>query len=237
VGDSVEDDAATKPSERKKNRTSIILGSKTRHPTVVIPSAASPPALLSELTLDAPTALEADDMHGARHASDVRSDMVEVKDSQSPRHGVLSQNIEQQSQPAPFAAEKLGRDFDQFYYMIQRATDQVIASIGTIGESLSFLDETPSKRLESLYASCLGSDWQAVRVRLTQEYVFTAPEVTMSVISAFLFDNVLDQQASIQDIQAKLLELKGTTGRANSRAHNLESGGEYRSRQVERIHD
>jgi hypothetical protein len=121
--------------------------------------------------------------------------------------------------------------------MIQRATDQVIASIGTIGESLSFLDETPSRRLESLCTRCLGSDWQAVRVRLTREYVFTVPEVTMSVISAFLFDNVLDQQASIQDIQAKLLELKETTGRANSRAHNLESGGEYRSRQVERIHD
>jgi hypothetical protein len=110
----VEDVSAIKPSERKKSKTSIIHGSETRHPTVVIPGTAPPPAPSSELTLETPTALEADDMHGARHASDVRSDMVEVKNSQSSRHGVLSQNVEQQSQSAPFAAEKLGRDFDRF---------------------------------------------------------------------------------------------------------------------------
>jgi hypothetical protein len=110
--------------------------------------------------------------------------------------------------------------------MIERATDRVIKSIGDIGNSVSFLDESPSKRLEALYTRCWGSDWRAVRGRLTKEQVFTTPDAAMSMISAFLFDNVLNQQASIQEIQAKQLELKGTMGRAILRTLNLEGGGE-----------
>jgi hypothetical protein len=49
----------------------------------------------------------------------------------------------------------------------------------------------------------------------------------MSVISAYLFENVLNQQASIQEVQAKLLELKGTMGEAILRTLDLENEGKH----------
>jgi hypothetical protein len=109
--------------------------------------------------------------------------------------------------------------------MIEVATDEVIASIGDIGGSLSSLDPKPSDRLEALYTRSWGSQWEAERVRLTKDYVFTVPEVVMSLISAFLYDNVFNQHASTLEIQAKQSELKGATGRAILRMLDLKNEG------------
>lgn len=62
---------------------------------------------------------------------------------------------------------------------------------------------------------------------MTRDSAFVTADVTMSVITAFLFENVLNQQASIQDVQAKLLELKGTMGEAILRTLDLENGGKH----------
>ena len=161
----------------------------------------------------------------------------EVKDSQPSPRAASTQDSEQQPKLAPFDAGEQGQDFENFYIMIERATDRVIKSIGDIGNSVSFLDESPSERLQALYTRCWGSDWRAVRVRLTKEQVFTTPDVAMSMISAFLFDDVLNQQASIQEVQAKQLELKGTMGRAILRTLALEGGGECSCHQRQGKHD
>lgn len=215
---------ATKPIERKKSKTSIKIGPIARHPQVVIPGAVSPLGASSQPTLDTSTALEADDVE---HTSDVRSVENEIRDSQSSQPAVSSQGAEQQPQPVPFDIEQQGYDFGRFYHKIEFATDRVVDSIGSISNSLSSLDESPDERLEALYKRCWGPDWEAVRVQLTRDHVFTTPDVAMSVISAFLFENVLNQQASIEDIRAKLLELDGTMGRAIMRTMNLESNGTY----------
>ena len=236
LGVSLDDEITLKPTERKKSKTSIKLSRHVGHPQVVIPSATSPPKASSELTFGASTPLAADATHGVEDPRGMQPEVDEVKDSQSPQRTASSQDVEQHPQPAPLDAEKQGRSFEKFYQKIEVATDRVIASIGKIGNSVSFLDESPSERLESLYRRCWGSDWDALRVRLTEDYVFTTPEVAMSVISAFLFENVLNQQASIHDIRAKQLELKGTMGRAILRALNLENGGNYDTCQVKVVH-
>lgn len=74
-------------------------------------------------------------------------------------------------------------------------------------------------------------------MRFTKDCLFMTPEVAMSVISAFLFDNVLNQQSSVQDVQAKQLELKGTMGKAVLRKLNLKSEGKCLCHQVERMYD
>lgn len=151
----------------------------------------------------------------------------EVQDSQSPPPAVPNQNFEQQTQPAPFDIEKQGQEFGRFYHKTDFATIRVLASIGEVREHLCPLDETPSKRLEALYRRCWGPDWQNVRVKLTRDSAFVRADVMMSVISAYLFENVLNQQASIQEVQAKLLELKGTMGEAILRTLDLENEGKH----------
>jgi hypothetical protein len=64
-------------------------------------------------------------------------------------------------------------------------------------------------------------------VKLTRDSAFVTADVMMSVISAYLFENVLNQQASIQEVQAKLLELKGTMGEAILRTLDLENEGKH----------
>ena len=235
LGDAIEYEVAIKPTERKKSKTSIKIG-PSRHPQVVIPGAASPLRASSQPTLDTSTVLE-NDMQGAEHASDGRSVENEIRDPQPSQPAVSSQDGEQQPQPVPFDIEQQGIDFGGFYSRLERATDRVIDSIGrSISDFLSPMAESPSERLEALYKRCLGPDWEAVRVQLTRDKTFTASDIAMSVISAFLFENVLNQQASIQDIRAKLLELGGTMGRAILRTLNLESNGTYSINQFEVVH-
>lgn len=237
VGDSFEDEVAIGPTVRKKSKTFIKLERNVVHLQVVIPDATSPPGASSESAFAASTPLAANSTHDAGDPNGMQSQVQEVKDSQSPPRAASTHDSEQQPKLAPFDAGEQGRDFENLYIMIERATDRVIKSIGDIGNSVSFLDESPSKRLEALYTRCWGSDWRAVRVKLTKEQVFTTPDVAMSMISAFLFDDVLNQQASIQEIQAKQLELKGSMGRAILRILDLEGGGDYSYYQCQKKHD
>ena len=237
VGDSVQDEVAVKPTESKKSKTSNDLSLTAERPQFAIPGAASQPRASSELTFGTSTPLEAGIRRDAGYPSGMQSNMNEVQDSQSSRPAEASQDGKQQPQPVFFDIDANAQAFERFYDKIAGATDRVLASIGDIGNTLSYLDENPSERLEALYARCWGSNWDAVRVKLTKEFVFTTPEVVMSVVSAFLFDNVLNQQASIQDVQAKQLELKGTMGRAILRTLDLESGGKCRRHRVEKIYD
>jgi hypothetical protein len=156
----------------------------------------------------------------------VRPTVPEIKDTQSTQEAASSHDTEPRRQPAAppsFKADEQARKYEKFYRMIEVATDEVIASIGDIGGSLSSLDPKPSDRLEALYTRSWGSQWEAERVRLTKDYVFTVPEVVMSLISAFMCDNVSNQHASTLEIQAKQSELKGATGRAILRMLDLKN--------------
>ena len=234
LGDSNEDGVTIEPPATKKIKTSIKIGRNAGKSTAVTPGAASPPGASSKV--DASKAPEADVVPGASPANDAHPIEKEVKGSRSPPTAMPGQNFQQQPQSATFDIDKQGRDFGRFYHLMERATDEVIDSIGSIKETLCFLDESPSERLEALYKRCWGPDWQKVRVELTKSFGFLTPDVTMSVMSAYLFEDVLNQQASFHDVRTKQLELKGTMGRAILRTLDLENGGEHQSRQVEVIH-
>ena len=86
-------------------------------------------------------------MSGVSSASDARPIKEQVKGSQPPLSSMPGQNFQQQPQSATFDIDKQGRDFRRFYHRMERATDEVIDSIGNIKETLCFLDESPSERL------------------------------------------------------------------------------------------
>lgn len=234
LGGSNEDGVAIESPATKKIKTSIKISPNAGKSKAVIPGAASPSGASSKV--DASNAPEAGVMPGVSPADDARPIEEKVKGSQFPPTAMPGQNFQEQPQSATFDIDKQGRDFGRFYHLMERATDEVIDSIGSIKETLCFLDESPSERLEALYKRCWGPDWQRVRVELTKSFGFLTPDVTMSVMSAFLFEDVLNQQASVHDIRTKQLELKGTMGRAILRTLDLENGGKHRFLQVEVIH-
>lgn len=230
---SSEDDSATRSAKRKNSKLANKVGPEPAHHGTVVPNATLP--FKPTFATSVPTSTDATLREGL--PKDTRPAAKEVRDPQSFQTSVPSQVPETKHQPAPFRTDEQARNFENFYQMIQVATDQVIASIGDLGSSLSFLDPIPSNRLESLYVRCWGPHWEAVRLKLTKDYVFTVPEVTMSLISAFLYNNVCNQHASAQDIQAKQLELRGTTGRAILRILDLNNDGKYVLRNYSHKHD
>jgi len=94
LGDSDEDELATKPSEPKKRKTSTEPVQRIEHPEVVIPGAASLTKVSSQLTLDKSTALEPDAAHGLGHTIDMQSGVVEVQDSQPSQRSPASQAVD-----------------------------------------------------------------------------------------------------------------------------------------------
>lgn len=219
-----EDETVTNSAKRKKSQPASKVGSRpVNHDTAMLDAPISSNPTFATLTPSLSTATP----HGRPQPHTRPSAEEEVKDSQSSQHTVPSQVLETKHQAVPFKADEHARNFEQFYQMLQPATDQVIASIGDLSGSLSFLDPNSSDCLEALYKRCWGPHWEAVRLKLTKDYVFTVPEVAMSLISAFLYNNVFNQQASVFDIQTKQLELRGTTGRAILRILDLDNKGEH----------
>jgi hypothetical protein len=217
-----EDDTAVRPTKRKDNKLALKLGLKPGHLNAAQTSAA--PSSKPAADTSAPIVIDA--TPEKEYPKGAQPTVPEVRDSQSSPEAASSHDTEPKHQPAAppsFNAEEQARSFEKFYRMIEVATDKVIASIGDIGGAVSSLDPKPSDRLEALHTRSWGSQWEAERVRLTKDYVFTVPEVVMSLTSAFLFDNVFNQHASVLDIQAKLSGLKGATGRAILRMLDLKN--------------
>jgi hypothetical protein len=85
----------------------------------------------------------------------------------------------------------------------QRTSDDTYDVLDCIALQLSqypaALDPDPPQRLLSLYVRCWGKDWEQLRSKCTRDWALPAPQVLMSLVSAFLYDNVLDQDASLLD--------------------------------------
>jgi hypothetical protein len=94
----------------------------------------------------------------------------------------------------------LMRELEQLKQDTLRAVDRVLNCIGqNLSEYPTAFDPDPPQRLLDLYVRCWVKDWEEVRLRLTRNYCFTAPQVAMSLVAAFLYDNVFDQDASLRD--------------------------------------
>jgi hypothetical protein len=102
--------------------------------------------------------------------------------------------------PIRLDTSMLMRELEQLKQDTLRAVDRVLNCIGqNLSEYPTALDPDPPQRLLDLYVRCWGKDWEEVRLRLTRNYCFTAPQVAMSLVAAFLYDNVFDQDASLRD--------------------------------------
>ena len=86
----------------------------------------------------------------------------------------------------------------------------------------------PSDDLSALYARCLGPDWENVARDYNSWNAFKAPQATLSLVSSFLYDNILAQQAYDPEVirgVIKLLRMRGITGRAAQAICDLSNRG------------
>jgi hypothetical protein len=138
--------------------------------------------------------------------------------------------VNREKQPPPQLArlnlDQQGRNMKRLYSDIQQATDAVLASIGNIRNTPSPLQPEPSDSLKDLYARCWGSQWEEVRVRQTDDHVFTTPQVTASLLSAFLYEKVLAQRGCLQETITNLLEKAGSVGEALLEEFDVSHRGE-----------
>lgn len=74
------------------------------------------------------------------------------------------------------------------------------------------LDPDPPQLLRNLYVRCWGKDWKAVHLKLTRGRLFMAPQVAKALVSAFLYNNILDQETILLDDLARLRSIASLEG-------------------------
>jgi hypothetical protein len=124
----------------------------------------------------------------------------------------------------------LGKRLDQIKRDLEEAVHNLLACIGDLGNQTCPLELMPSDHLSALYARCLGPDWADVAGEYNSYNAFKAPEATMSLISAFLYDSILMQQAYDPDFIKDIVELarmRGYTGKAALKVYDFANKGEF----------
>lgn len=111
----------------------------------------------------------------------------------------------------------LGKQLGRIQRDLEEAVRNLLACIWDLKNQTCPLELKPSDDLSALYARCLGPDWENVARDYNSWNAFKAPQATMPLVSSFLYDNILAQQAYnsevIQDV-IKLLRMREVTGRA-----------------------
>lgn len=107
----------------------------------------------------------------------------------------------------PLNIDDLGRDLETSRNDLLTATNQILMSIGRVENRDCPLAPRSARELIVLHKRCWGSDWKDVQRKLTLHYLFPAPQVIMALLSAFLYDRVLNQQALEPEVESTLLSL------------------------------
>jgi hypothetical protein len=178
-----------------------------------------------------------------------------TKSLEAPQSAVAGREKQPEPQLAILNLDEQGRNMQSLYSAIQKAIDAILSSIGPIRNTPSPLHPESSGLLRDLYARCWGSRWEEVRVRQTGDHVFTTPQITASLLSAFLYDRVLARGLQLEEIVSNVVEMGGSLGEAlleefdigtrgqshcfsnehaydgltRSRNHNRQKGTHYRS--------
>jgi len=145
---------------------------------------------------------------------------------ESPQTPIPSRDTHHKSQLAGLNLDQQGRNMKSLYSAIQQATDAILKSIGQIRNTPSPLHSEPSGALEDLYARCWGPQWEEVRVRQVGDHVFTTPQVTASLLSAFLYEKVLTRGVRLEEVISNLMEMGGSLGEALLKEFDVSSRGE-----------
>jgi len=162
----------------------------------------------------------------AEHSSKVPLTVNETKGLEVPQNTVTSREKQHQPQLAKLYLNQQGRNMKSLYSDIKEATDVVLSSIGRIRNKQSPLQPKPSGPLKDLYARCWGPRWEKVRLRQDDDGFFTIPQVTTSLLSAFLYDRVLTQGARLQEIVSNVAEMGGSLGEALLEEFDISTRGE-----------
>lgn len=146
--------------------------------------------------------------------------------SEASQSAIPTSQKQQAPQLARLNLDEQGRNMHSLYSDIQKATDAILSSIGQIRNTPSPLQPEPSGPLTALYARCWGPGWTEVRERQIDEHVFTTPQVTASLLSAFLYDKVLTRGARLEGLVSNVLEVGGSLGEALLEEFDISNRGE-----------
>lgn len=106
------------------------------------------------------------------------------------------------------------------------------ACIGKFDDICAVLDPSPSDDLRDLCMRCWGKDWRSVWSETLSFQAFMPEFVTMSLISAFLHDKILCQQAPAQVIAQNFvneLQASGPLGEEYLRHLDISRAGKFSS--------
>jgi len=124
----------------------------------------------------------------------------------------------------------LAKQLESIRRDVEWAVRNLLECIGDLKNQTCPLELKPSDQLSALYARCLGPDWAKAVREYNRFNSFTAVQATMSLVSAFLYDNILAQQAYdpdvIQDV-VQLLQTRGITGRAAQAVFDFANRGKF----------
>lgn len=162
----------------------------------------------------------------AEQASKVPPTVNGSKGPGAPRDAVTNRKNQHQLQLARLNLDQQGRNMKSLYSDIQDATDVILSSIGKIRNTPSPLHPESSGPLKDLYARCWGPQWEEVRVRQIEDHVFTTPQVTASLLSAFLYDRVLARGVRLEEIVSNVVKKGGSLGEALLEEFDISTRGE-----------
>ena len=158
----------------------------------------------------------------ARVGQPVLSDSTQATTSQNSHRPKDAQQMHQ------IDIEVLGKQLVGIQRDLVEAVRSLLECIEDIRNQTCPLELEPSDRLSALYARCLGPDWANVAREYNSYNAFKAPQATMSLMSAFLYDNILVQQAYdpgvIEEVM-ELLQARGITGRAAQAVFDVPNRG------------
>ena len=152
-----------------------------------------------------------------------------TKSPEVPQHPVANREKQHQPPLARLNLDRQGRNMKTLYSDIQEATHVVLSSIGTVRNTQSPLQYKPSCPLKDLYTRCWGPRWEEVRVRQDEEGFFTTPQVTASLLSAFLYEKVLARGARLEELLSNVVEVGGSLGEALLEEFDISSRGKSKS--------
>jgi hypothetical protein len=144
--------------------------------------------------------------------------------STTPQKDAVAASDSHVQPPIELDTSVLTKELKKLDWDLLQVTEAVLFSImETPFKYPSPLDPDAPQRLLNLYVRCWGEDWEAVRLRLTRQYIFVMPQVVKALVSAFLYDNILDGEASLLDEPARLRHTASLDGSGEAVCRYLQS--------------
>lgn len=85
-------------------------------------------------------------------------------------------------------------EFRQLYLLTASTSNILLESVGDVGQDTMPLERELLQSTQELHIRCWGIEWQQMRAKLKKANLFSVPDVTMSLISAYVLNQVLSRQ-------------------------------------------